>query len=132
MVVADIPRLIEGAHFGAGLGTDFLRHIERTKILVHLLDLYPMDGSNPADNYRKIRHELESFSPKLAEKQEIIAANKADLAIDDEAIAKLRDDLPGKEIHLISGVSRQGVEDLLDRLWRILFKEKEADPVAIP
>src|SRR5438132_10542063 len=105
MVVADIPGLIEGAHFGAGLGTDFLRHIERTKILVHLLDLYPMDGSNPADNYRKIRHELESFSPKLAEKREIIAANKADLAIDDEALTKLREELPGKEIQAISGVS---------------------------
>jgi GTP-binding protein len=128
MVVADIPGLIEGAHFGAGLGTDFLRHIERTKILVHLLDLFPMDASNPSDNYRKIRHELESFSPKLAEKTEIIAANKSDLAVDDEAIQKLRDELPGKEIHVISGVSRQGVEDLLDRLWRILSQEKAAFP----
>src|SRR5215212_6054979 len=125
MVVADIPGLIEGAHSGAGLGTDFLRHIERTKILVHMLDLFPMDGSNPADNYRKIRHELESFSPRLAEKREVVAANKADLAIDDEAIEKLREELGGKEIHLISGVSRQGVEDLLDRLWKILAKEKE-------
>src|SRR4051812_4327251 len=130
MVVADIPGLIEGAHFGAGLGTDFLRHIERTKILVHLLDLFPMDGSNPAENYRKIRHELESFSPKLAEKHELIAANKIDLAVDDEAIEKLRGELVGKEIHVISGVSHKGVEDLLDRLWKILMQERESAPEA--
>jgi GTP-binding protein len=89
-----------------------------------------MDGSDPADNHRKIRHELESFSPKLAEKHEIIAANKMDLAVDDEALQKLRDELPGREIHAISGVSRQGVEDLLDRLWRILAEEKAAAAVA--
>src|SRR5690606_17460405 len=82
MVFADIPGLIEGAQKGAGLGHAFLRHIERTKIIVHLLDLYPTDGSDPAENYRIIRRELEAFSPKLAEKQEIIAANKMDLAID--------------------------------------------------
>ena len=68
MVVADIPGLIEGAQHGAGLGHAFLRHIERTKIIVHMLDLYPMDGSDPAENYRKIRRELEAFSPTLAEK----------------------------------------------------------------
>src|SRR5437773_4625683 len=63
LVMADIPGLIEGAHSGAGLGDAFLRHIERTKIIVHLLDLFPMDGSDPAENYRKIRRELEAFSP---------------------------------------------------------------------
>src|SRR5258705_436630 len=132
IVVADIPGLIEGAHSGAGLGTDFLRHIERTKILVHLLDLFPMDNSNPADNYKKIRHELESFSPKLAEKRELIAANKMDLAIDDEAISKLRADLPDKEIHAISGVSRHGVEDLLQSLWHILYEDPAATELSSP
>src|SRR3954469_17857582 len=91
MVFADIPGLIEGAQHGAGLGHAFLKHIERTKIIVHLLDLYPPDNSNPADNYRKIRGELEAFSPELAGKPEIIAANKMDLAIDDEALSKLVD-----------------------------------------
>jgi GTP-binding protein len=118
LVVADIPGLIEGAQNGAGLGHAFLRHIERTKIIVHLLDLYPMDGSDPAENYRKIRHELEAFSPKLANKREIIAANKMDLAIDNTALDHLREQLPGKEIFPISGVSRLGVEKLLDVLWR--------------
>lgn len=124
MVVADIPGLIEGAQSGAGLGHAFLRHIERTKIIVHLLDLYPMDDSDPAENYRIIRRELEAFSPKLAEKREVIAANKMDLAIDDEALDQLRHELAGKEIFPISGVSRQGVEKLLDVLWSILQADK--------
>ena len=130
IVVADIPGLIEGAQHGAGLGHAFLRHIERTKVIVHLLDLFPMDGSSPADNYRTIRRELEAFSPKLAEKRELIAANKMDLAIDDEALDKLMDELPEKEIYPISGVSRQGVEPLLETLWSILqeMKEKESIP----
>jgi GTP-binding protein len=129
MVVADIPGLIEGAQHGAGLGHAFLRHIERTKIIVHLLDLYPMDGSDPAANYRKIRKELEAFSPALAEKREIVAANKMDLAIDDEAINHLRGELKEKEVFAISGVSRQGVEDLLEVLWKILEEMKESSAV---
>ena len=120
MVFADIPGLIEGAQHGAGLGHAFLRHVERTTVIVHLLDLYPPDGSDPADNYRKIRGELESFSPVLASKHEVIAANKMDLAVDDDALAKLRADLPGKEIQAISGVSRQGVDPLLEQIWRDL------------
>src|SRR5947209_6004716 len=98
IVVADIPGLIEGARDGAGLGHAFLRHIERTKVIVHLLDMYPTDGSDPAENYRTIRRELEAFSPKLAQKRELIAANKMDLAVDDEALNKLMDELPDREI----------------------------------
>jgi len=120
MVIADIPGLIEGAQHGAGLGHAFLKHIERTKIIVHLLDLYPTDNSNPADNYRKIRGEIEAFSEVLANKDEVIAANKLDLSIDDEELEKLRKDLPGKEIHAISGVSKLGVEKLLDVIWHRL------------
>jgi GTPase len=129
MVVADIPGLIEGAQHGQGLGHAFLRHIERTKIIVHMLDLYPMDGSDPAENYRKIRRELEAFSPALAEKREIIAANKMDLAIDNDAIDRLRRDLSPKRVYAISGVSRQGVEDLLTVLWRILQDIKAQTPL---
>ena len=128
MVVADIPGLIEGAHQGAGLGDAFLRHIDRTKILVHMLDMFPSDGSNPADNYRTIRRELESFSPRLAEKREIIAANKMDLAIDDEAMEKLREELPGREIHAISGATHRGIEPLLERLWQVLREVMESSP----
>ena len=124
LVVAAIPGLIEGAKDGAGLGVAFLKHIERTKVIVHLLDLYPPDGSDPAENYRTIRREVEAFSPTLAAKREIVAPNKMDLAIDDEAIDKLRRDLPGVELFPISGVSRQGVENLLEALWRMLEENK--------
>jgi GTP-binding protein len=134
IIFADIPGLIEGAHTGAGLGHDFLRHIERTKILVHLLDLYPMDGSDPAENYLKIRRELEAFSPKLAQKEEIIAANKIDLATDDEALNKLLEALPEKEIYSISGATKQGISNLLEDVWRKLqeLREKETANTQAP
>src|SRR3954471_18012102 len=120
MVFADIPGLIEGAQHGAGLGHAFLRHIERTRIIVHLIDLFPPDNSDPAENYRKIRSELEAFSPELAHKREVIAANKLDLATDSIALEKLMNDLPDREIFAMSGATRQGVEPLLEELWRIL------------
>jgi GTP-binding protein len=120
IVIADIPGLIEGAQHGAGLGHAFLKHIERTKVIVHLLDMFPMDGSDPAENYRKIRGELEAFSPELAHKKELVVANKMDLATDDEAIDKLRDDLSDVEILAISGATRQGIDNMLEELWRML------------
>ncbi|MGB7161494.1 MAG: GTPase ObgE [Tepidisphaeraceae bacterium] len=132
MVFADIPGLIEGAQHGAGLGHAFLRHIERTKTIVHLLDLYPPDGSNPADNYRKIRGELESFSPELANKRELIAANKLDLATDNEALDALLTELPDKEIFAISGATRQGVESLLETIWRALREGADAATTEAP
>jgi GTP-binding protein len=122
-VVADIPGLIQGAQHGAGLGHAFLRHIERTRIIVHLLDLFPLDNSDPAENYHKIRRELEAFSPALAEKREIIAANKIDLATDQTALEKLRRDLPDKHILPISGVSHQGLPQLLQDIWSILHEQ---------
>ena len=130
IVVADIPGLIEGAQHGAGLGHNFLRHIERTKVIVHLLDLFPMDGSDPAENYRTIRRELEAFSPALAKKRELIAANKMDLAVDDGALDKLRSELPDKELFPISGVSHQGLEPLLEKLWRLLQEQKATEQQA--
>jgi GTP-binding protein len=131
MVFADIPGLIEGARDGAGLGHAFLRHIERTKIIVHLLDLFPPDGSDPADNYRKIRAELEAFSPTLAEKREVIAANKLDLSIEeDDSLDKLMQAIPDKEIFAISGATRQGIDALLEELWRMVAEQREAERVA--
>jgi GTP-binding protein len=126
MVIADIPGLIEGAQHGAGLGHAFLRHIERTKIIVHLLDMYPMDGSDPAANYRKIRGELEAFSPQLAQKREVVAANKMDLAVDDDALAKLKDELKDVEVIAISSATRQGIDSLLETLWKMLYEESAA------
>jgi GTP-binding protein len=132
IVFADIPGLIEGAHEGAGLGIDFLRHIERTKVIVHLLDLHPTDESDPAENYRKIRAELESFSPLLAKKEELIAANKIDLSTDDSVLKKLRKELKGKEIFPISGAARLGVDELLQALWKKLQQVKEEEALKKP
>src|SRR5205085_1380183 len=105
LVIADIPGLIEGASEGAGLGLDFLRHIERTRVLVHVIDILPIDGSRPIDAYRQIRKELEAYSPKLAGKPELLAANKMDLSGASEALADLRSELPGKQIFALSAVS---------------------------
>jgi len=117
IVVADIPGLIEGAQHGAGLGHAFLRHIERTRIIVHLLDLAPMDGSDPAENYRKIRAELEAFSPQLAEKTEIIVANKIDLLTDESALASVRRELAPRAVVPISAATRSGIDALKQLMW---------------
>lgn len=132
LVLADIPGLIEGAADGAGLGHEFLRHIERTRVIVHLLDAAPPDGSSPAANYRKIREEISRYSPELAEKQEVIVLNKLDLLMDDEqaeAMAKLRSELQlgrGDEVLAISGATRRGTPELLEKLWRIVNPKVEA------
>lgn len=127
LVIADIPGLIEGAAQGAGLGHDFLRHVERTKVLVHLLDVAPDNGADPADNYRTIRKEIADYSPVLAEKPEIIALNKLDLFPDPADRRELIADFAGKlrlghqdQIVLLSGATREGARDLLERLWALL------------
>ncbi len=117
LVVADIPGLIGGASDGAGLGLEFLRHIERTRILVHLLDILPLDGQSPFDAYQTIREELFHYSPKLAAKPEILVANKMDLTGAAEALADLRQAMPGRQIYAISAVAGTGLRPLLEALW---------------
>lgn len=126
LVVADIPGLIEGASGGAGLGHDFLRHVERTSVLVHLLDVAPVDGGEPAANYRTIRAELKAYSPELAEKPEIVVINKIDLvpaqdraAVIERVQAEL-DLAGGTPLVVTSGASREGVEVLLEACWRVV------------
>jgi GTPase len=133
VVLADIPGLIEGASGGAGLGHDFLRHIERTKAIVHLVDLAPLDGSKPADNYRMIREELQAFSPVLAEKPEMVVFSKIDLVDEDEraklvkrvskeiglAVAPGR----GEQPVVISAATGEGVRELLERAYALVKGE---------
>lgn len=123
-VMADIPGLIEGAHDGAGLGHDFLRHIERTKIIVHILDIMPIDGSNVAENYATIRSELEQHSKILSQKPEIIVANKIDLNPDDKIFKELQDKL-GRPVHPISAVTGSGVKELTEQLWQKVKELKQ-------
>ena len=121
-VMADIPGLIEGAHHGAGLGHDFLKHIERTRILVHILDILPPDNSDPVDNYHKIRRELELHSKVLVEKPEIVVLNKADLDADGILCEDIRSRLNIEEVAVISAVTGQGVGELIEQLWKIVRK----------
>ncbi len=131
LVFADIPGLIEGAAEGVGLGHDFLKHVERTRLLIHLLDVAPLDGSDPAENYQVIRRELAHYSTDLAEKDEIIVINKIDLVAAEEREA-LIDKLAGKlgfgkgeRPMVISGATRQGVRELLDRCWTMSARVPE-------
>jgi len=122
-VMADIPGLIKGAHEGAGLGHEFLRHIERTVILVHVLDIMPGDGSRAVDNYRALRAELAGHSRELAQKREFVVANKMDLNPPAESIEHLAEAL-NKEIHCISAVTGEGLKQLCEFLWVQTKSEK--------
>jgi GTP-binding protein len=123
-VMADIPGLIEGAHAGAGLGHEFLRHIERAGILVHLVEPAPQDGSDPIENYRVIRSELVQHGQGLGERPEIVAVTKAELP----GAGDLRDALAeahGKEVLLISAVTGQGLNDLVQTIATTLEEQKQ-------
>ncbi len=122
-VLADIPGLIEGAAEGAGLGHDFLRHIERTRILVHVLDAAGTEGRDPLDDLDKINLELEKFSERLAEIPQLVALNKTDLmAGDEEGIQKLTEAIreKGFESFPVSAATAQGFGPLLDRIVEML------------
>ena len=131
-LVADIPGIIEGAHEGAGLGFYFLRHVERTKILVHLVDCSLSERPDPILDYQKIRHELLSYSETLSQKQEVIALSKADASIE-EVIADTRQrfEQMGKKVFVISAVTGLGIDELLDYLYEQVKtarqKEKPAE-----
>lgn len=135
-VVADLPGLIEGAHKGAGLGIDFLKHIERTRIIVHILDCMPIDGSKPMDNYKKIRKELLSYSDLLGKKREVIVINKTDIDPDGENVKKLKKQItawtkahPTKQlktkVFAISAVAGQGIQELCEALYEFVRQDKE-------
>jgi GTP-binding protein len=119
LVMADIPGLIEGAHLGAGLGHEFLRHIERTRVLVHLVEPEPLDGSDPVENYRAIRGELEQYGHGLAERPEIIAVSKAELPGAADVQQQLAAAI-GREVLLFSSVTGQGLDTLLQRAYSVL------------
>jgi GTP-binding protein len=122
LVIADIPGLIEGASSGAGLGHEFLAHVERTRLLVHVLDLNPLDGSDPVVNHATVEHELASHDPRLAALPRLLALSKADLVDADTAAAaraawqeRLGDDVP---VLVTSAVSRLGLDELAAELVR--------------
>ncbi|MHC4696586.1 MAG: GTPase ObgE, partial [Planctomycetota bacterium] len=125
-VMADIPGLIEGAHEGAGLGDAFLKHIERTRVILHLVDVgSPYAAMPPAQAYSMIRAELEKYSSELAAKQEIVAANKIDLLEGIEAVHELSDAI-GTDALPISAVSGKGLAEMSERLWAVVAGIKKS------
>ena len=128
-VMADIPGLIEGASDGAGLGFRFLKHLSRTRLLLHLIDAMPVDGSDPVANARSIIGELENFSPTLASKERWLVINKVDLMQADaveELISALRSELDWQgEIHQISALSGIGCNDLCENLMASIEEHRQ-------
>jgi GTP-binding protein len=118
-ILADIPGLIEGAHAGAGLGHEFLRHIQRAGILVHLVEPEPADGSQPLDNYRVIRDELLHYGHDLEQRPEIVAVTKADLPSAAAVCRKLAEAI-GRDVLLISAVTGQGLNTLVQTMAQTL------------
>lgn len=132
LVLADLPGLIEGAHEGAGLGDQFLRHIERTRVVVHIVDLYPPEGSpSPAEAYRIIRTELEKYSGTLAARHEILVANKLDLSDSDKDLRDFAAQL-NRPVLAISGATGRGLRELAETIWDAVEAVKTAERAAAP
>ena len=127
-VIADIPGLIEGAHLGHGLGIKFLKHVERTKILVHLIDVSPYTGRDPVQDYKTVMKELEAFSPRLVRRHQILVANKIDLLRGNkdelEEVEKLARD-EGLPFFSISALKENGLRKLVNEIAGILDRVKE-------
>ncbi|WP_417081756.1 GTPase ObgE [Mobilibacterium timonense] len=130
-VMADIAGIIEGAHQGLGLGFKFLKHIERTKVLIHLVDVSGTEGRDPVEDYEKINRELEQYDPSLLKKPQIVAASKVDLVTDRTDLERLRSHVlaEGKSFYEISAATRTGIDDLLkEALYLISTYEPPEEP----
>ena len=130
-VMADIPGLIDGASEGVGLGHDFLRHVERTKVIVHIVDASGVEGRDPVEDYYKINKELKIYSEKIARRPQILAANKMDLPEAQENFERLKElaEKEGIEIFPISAATRQGTKELIQRVAQVLDEYVEEPDV---
>ncbi|AJD31254.1 MULTISPECIES: GTPase ObgE [Clostridium] len=122
-VIADIPGIIEGASEGVGLGLDFLRHVERTRVLIHVIDISSVEGRDPYEDFLKINEELKRYSVKLYDRPQIIAANKSDMLFDEEKFEEFKtkiEKLGYNKVFKISAATKQGVDDLMKEAARLL------------
>jgi len=128
-VVADIPGLIEGAHEGAGLGDRFLRHVERTKLILHLIDVSSLSGRDPVEDYEIINRELANYNEELADRPQIIVATKLDILEDPERLQRLREraEKDGKYFFEISSATNKGVRELVIKTARMLDELKDTE-----
>jgi len=125
--MADIPGLIEGAHEGKGLGHDFLRHVERTRVIIHVLDASGLEGRDPIEDYHKINAELKQYNERLASRPQIIAANKMDLVEAQENYKRITEYMAkeGREVFPISAATGEGVPELMERVGALLIEYRE-------
>ena len=119
-VVADLPGLIEGASNGDGLGDKFLKHIERTRVIAHVIDMSGFEGRNPYDDYVTIRKELESFDEKLIKRPEIIIANKMDMETSEKNLKEFKEKVKNVEIYPITAITNEGLENVINKLADML------------
>jgi len=132
-VVADIPGLIEGAHQGVGLGHDFLKHIERTRVLIHVVDASGLEGRDPVNDFHVINEELRLYQPKLLEKPQLVAANKMDLAEARANFERLKQavEKAGFQVFPISAATGEGVDKLMYAAWELVKNAPAPEPVAV-
>ena len=132
-VMADIPGIIEGASDGVGLGIRFLKHVERTRLLLHVLDAAGTEGRNPVDDFNKINKELKSYSKILADKEQIVVANKMDVANDKKLIEEIEDMCKKNNLKLfkISAATREGIDDLIEYIAQKLKDIPKEDIVEV-
>lgn len=132
LVLADVPGLIEGAHAGAGLGHQFLRHLERTRVLIHLLEISPVPGRTPLRDYLALRRELALYDRKLAERTEIVVLNKADLPTTKAKIKTLASTFARRKLKLfvISAATGEGMSKVLEAAWQALVRAKKDESAA--
>lgn len=128
-VMADIPGIIEGASEGAGLGHDFLRHIERTKVLVHIVDISGIEGRDPLDDFNKINEELKNYNEKLAVRNQVVVANKADVLLDKTVYDKFKEEVEsqGYVVFKMSAATGEGVNEVIDYVSKILGEIDETE-----
>lgn len=131
-VIADIPGIIEGAADGVGLGHDFLRHVERTKVLVHIVDLSGIEGRDPIDDFEKINEELRLYNEKLASRPQLVVANKSDLLFDETIYENFKKTMEekGYEVFKMSAVTRDGVDQVIDRVSQLLNEVEDVELVS--
>lgn len=128
-VVADIPGIIEGANEGIGLGHDFLRHIERTKVLVHIVDISGIEGRDPLDDFEKINTELKKYNEKLSSRPQIVVANKMDILDDIDIYNNFKSELEnrGYKVYSMSAATLSGVDEILNTISQMLKDAEEVD-----
>ncbi|MGN1349373.1 MAG: GTPase ObgE [Anaerovoracaceae bacterium] len=128
-VMADIPGLVEGAHEGTGLGLDFLKHVDRTRVLIHVVDVAGSEGRDPVEDFEKINSELQQYSARLADKPQIVVGNKADLVYDQEQVERFRTyvEEKGYPFFLMSAATKQGIKEVLGAAAQALAELPEEE-----